>query len=533
MSRKDKRTFRREPTTPIEKSLPEKPAVRTSAKDTFENQLARLGWTTPNLLSATNYPITRITREYKLLNALYRNSWIAKRIINCIPEDMTKNWFSITAQLTPDQTDRVEKLAYRTKIQEKVLEALMWGRLYGGACAVILIEGHEEFLEEPLRFEDIMPNSFKGLMILDRWSGVYPAVEIINDVSDPDFGLPEYYEIRDVHSNIMQQKIHHTRIIRFMGRKLPFWEELAEIYWGASELEHVFDEIVKRDNTSWNLASLVFQCNLLVNKVSGFDQLTSTQDVEAQRDFYNMKAAQNQMRNNNGMMIIGENDDITAMQYTFTGLNDVYQSFMLDVSGACEIPMTKLFGRAPAGMNATGESDLQNYYDMISQQQNVVLKPKMIFLYKIMFMSEFGAIPKDLGLKFHPVRTSSDDQIADTVSKKVDAIVKAYDSNLITQRCAVSELHELSPTTNMFTGITDQNIADADDKYLQIGAMEQIFENSGPEKGPLGEKPINPIMAKLKGLIKPKGMTGNETSRLPSPEENRSRVQQSNPTIVV
>ena len=31
------------------------------------------------------------------------------------------------------------------------------------------------------------------------------------------------------------------------------------------------------------------------------------------------------------------------------------------MAGAAEIPVTKLFGRAPAGMNATGESDLANY----------------------------------------------------------------------------------------------------------------------------------------------------------------------------
>lgn len=37
--------------------------------------------------------------------------------------------------------------------------------------------------------------------------------------------------------------------------------------------------------------------------------------------------------------------------------------------------MTKLFGRAPAGMNATGESDLQNYYDYVDTLRESVLAP--------------------------------------------------------------------------------------------------------------------------------------------------------------
>ena len=55
--------------------------------------------------------------------------------------------------------------------------------------------------------------------------------------------------------------------------------------------------------------------------------------------------------------------------YSFTGLSDIYESFMMDMAGAAEIPATKLFGRSPQGFNSTGESDLRNYYDMIASLQ--------------------------------------------------------------------------------------------------------------------------------------------------------------------
>ena len=367
----------------------------------------------------------------------------------------------------------------------------------GGAAAVVMLEGHEDILDQPLHLDDVGPNSFKGLMVLDRWSGIFPGAELITDISEADFGLPEYYEIRNELSGKLMQRIHHSRVIRFSGRILPYWESIAEMHWGASEIEHLFDELAKRDNTSYNIASLVFQANCVVNKVNGFDQMSAMSDPDMMRDFYNAKSAQNQMRSNQGMMIMGEKDDIHALQYTFGGINDIYQSFMMDISGACEIPVTKLFGRSPAGMNATGESDMQMYYDLVAQQQNSYLLPKIEKLYPIIFVSEFGALPKDLGYKFNPVRSPSDQEMAELVGKKVSSICEAFDRNLITQRCAVKELHELSYTTNMFTSISDKNIEEAEDTYgagdemsgmgmmgmPEMGASENISGGEIPEAG--------------------------------------------------
>lgn len=474
------------------------------ALDTFMNQLARLGPIgSPNLSGGAAYPIQRLTRNYQLLNSLYRNQWLAKKIVNVIPQDMCKNWYSITAELTPAAQDRYDLLEAKYKIKEKILEGLYWGRLYGGAAAVIMIKGDEEKLLEPLELDEIMPNTFKGLLVLDRWAGIYPSTEIIMDVEDPDFGLPEFYRVNDLTTGNLMEEIHHTRIIRFEGRRLPYWEDLAELHWGASELEHVFDEMTKRDNTSWNIAGLVFQANLLVNKVAGLDQLSAMGDPEMQRDFYNLKQSQNQMRSNSSMMVIGEKDDLQAITYSFAGLKDISESQMLDVSGACDIPITRLFGRAPAGMNATGEADMQNYYDMIAAQQNSVLRPMIDQLLPIMFMSEFGKLPKDLGHKYNPIKTPSDEQMADLVKNKSDSIIMAYKENVITQRAAVTELHELSLTTNMFSSISDKNIADASDEYtdMSMGGM-------------MGGMPGMPAMPGAGGAAKPP--TGKPTAK-PTP----------------
>lgn len=449
----------------IEKAQKETVQRKANALDSFTNALSNLGVGTQSLMQATQYPITRLTRNYNLMNSLYRNSWIIKKVINTIPDDMTKNWFSISSEMTPDDMDRYNTLEKKTKIKSKIREGLYWARLYGGAAALMLIEGQEGMLSEPLDVDKVLPGSFHGIHILDRWSGVYPSLEIVTDITDPSFGLPKYYEVTSVNEGIIE-KVHHSRIIRLPGRKLPHYENEAEQLWGASEVEHIYDELVKRDNTSANISALIFQANLLVNKVEGLDQILAVGDIQGQNDLYNVKKAQNEMRNNNSMMVVGKEEGVEQMQYTFSGINDIYESFMLDLSGAADIPVTRLFGRSPAGMNATGESDMQMYYDMINQQQESYLRPILDQLLPVMFMSEFGMVPSDLDMKFNPVKSFSAKESADIVNTKVTAIVSVFEKGIINQKQALMELHEMSYTTDMFTSITDEDIEDASTDFV-------------------------------------------------------------------
>lgn len=448
---------------------------RTVSMDAFSNVLARLGAGTPNLLEGTEYPMTRLTQNFQLMNSLYRSHWIVRKVIDTIPEDMVKNWINITTQLEPDQIKRFDKLQRTTRIQRDILQGLKWGRLYGGAAAVIIIDGHEDILDQPLDYDMIMPGSFKGLIVGDRWSGITPGETLIEDVSSPDFGLPEYYEWNTDNFTV---RVHHSRILRFTGRELSYIEKCTEVGWGASEVEIIFDELKKRDNTSWNIAQLIFLANLRVLKMADLGELLAVGDEQAQKDLYNTVQAQNWLMSNMGMYILNQDDGFETHQYTFSGLNDIYESFMLDVAGAAEIPVTKLFGRSPAGFNATGESDSKNYYETVEQKQTAQLEPVLDKLLPIMFISEFGAVPDDLDYDFNPIGTPSESELSDIVDKKSNAIINVFNAGLISQKIALKELKEMSETTGMFTNITDEDIDKADDDTDSFGDMPQEEETS-------------------------------------------------------
>lgn len=438
---------------------------KTATMDAFQNALARLGAGTPNLLEATDYPMTRLTQNFQLLNSLYRSHWIIRKIIDCFPEDMCKNWITIKTQMEPDDIERFNKLQRKTRIKRDILQSLKWARLYGGAGAVIIIEGHEDMLDQPLDYDTIMPGSFKGLIPCDRWTGITPGAELITDVTSPDFGLPAYYEwVTDEFS----VKVHHSRVLRFTGREMPPLERYTEQQWGASEVELVFDELKKRDNTSFNIAQLVFLANLRVLKMADLGELLAVGDEQSQKELWDTVQAQNVLMSNSGMYIMNKDDDFQTHQYTFSGLNDIYESFMLDIAGAAEMPVTKIFGRSPQGMNATGDGDKDNYYDTVEQKQESQLTPALDKLLPIMFMSEFGAVPDDLDYGYNPVETPSEDELANIVDKKAHTIIDAYNAGLISQKIGMKELRQMSDGTGMFTNITDEDIENADSE-VEIG----------------------------------------------------------------
>lgn len=439
--------------------------MRLMTNDTFSNILARTGYGTPNLMEGTEYPLTRITNDYNLINSLYRNHWIIRKVVDTIPEDMTRNWIKLKSSIPPDKLQKVEKLWRTRRLKHQILHGLKWGRLYGGAAGIIMIDGHEDMLDQPLDYDDILPGTFKNLWIVDRWVGAYPSVEMVDDINDVEFGLPKYYEVTLEDKSV--QRIHHSRVVRFIGRRLPYWEQLAEVYWGESEVEIVYEELKKRDNTSWNIAQLIFLANIRVLKIEDFAELLATGDQQQQQDVYNVIRAQNWLMSNMGTQILGANDTFETHQYSFAGLNDIYQSFMLDISGATQIPVTRLFGRSPAGMDATGDADMDNYYDVVKQNQESFLMPVLDKLIPIMFVSELGEIPGDWDYKFNPIRTPDEKEVAELVEQKSSAIFNAVNAGIISQKTALIELKNLSDTTDMFSSITDKDIDQADDGSMQ------------------------------------------------------------------
>jgi phage-related protein (TIGR01555 family) len=249
-----------------------------------------------------------------------------------------------------------------------------------------------------------------------------------------------YYTVNLEMEELTSVRIHHPRILRFIGRELPHLEMVAESYWGASELEHIWDELQKRSATSANIAQLVFQANITTLKMGRFGEHMAYGSEHQKKGILQAIEQENRMRTSYGLQLLSAEDSMETHSYSFGGLSDIYEAFMMDMAGAAEIPATKLFGRSPQGMNSTGEADLRNYYDMIAQMQERNLRPALEKLLPVMAISCWGYAPEDMEIVFEPVMTTSPAERAELVQKLSTDVIQAFQAGLLTREQALEEL---------------------------------------------------------------------------------------------
>lgn len=438
-----------------------------SVQDAFSNPLFRLGWGSQSPLEATEYPLTRMTDNYALLNSLYRTNWVVQNVVGLMVDDMLREWYKLKGNITPEAQDALAKVERDTRIRDRLNEGLRWGRLYGGAAGLILVRGQED-LSKPLDLDMVYPGSFRGLYILDRWMGITATNGLVLEAGDP---VPEYYAITDAEGHTAA-RVHHSRVIRFTGRELPMVERMAEMYWGESEIEALYEEVVAHDNVSANMVALTFQANVNTMEVKGLEQLFGIGSGQAQRRFWNVMQAQSVLRSNFGTQLVEQGTKLTNTQYTFTGLQEVYESMCLNLCGASHYPMTKLFGRSPAGMDATGESDLKNYYDYVDSQREAKLRPALQKLLPVLAMSAWGFVPDDLDFSFPSLWTPTAMETAEITLKKAQAIRDTFQAGLIRADTAQKELKKLEEETGMFGNLADEEIAEnAGKTYQDVTAL--------------------------------------------------------------
>ena len=160
------------------------------ATDGFSNPVAHLGAASP-LMADWSFERSGLTQDRERLTAMYRECAIAKRIIDMPSEDMTRGWYTLTsAMLEEADLNKLKDLEAKHSIQQEIANAIRWARLYGGALAIMIIQGHEDYMHTPLKLGDLIPGSFKGLYVADLTQGIIPSPELEDDLDEPTTGCP-------------------------------------------------------------------------------------------------------------------------------------------------------------------------------------------------------------------------------------------------------------------------------------------------------------------------------------------------------
>lgn len=436
--------------------------------DSFQNFAAKVGIGTDNISSGGTYGFNPISRNRGLLEWMYRGSWICGKVVDCVADDMTRAGIEITGDLNPDDIDKIHQGMNHLAIWQGINSTAKWGRLYGAAIAVMLIDGQKP--DTPLRPETVGQGSFRGLLVLDRWMVQPNFSELVTELG-PDLGMPKFYETVVEGFAIPKMKIHYSRCLRIDGVDLPFWQKITENLSGMSVLERLYDRLIAFDSTTQGAAQLVYKAHLRTLTVKGLRNIIAA-GGKALDGLVGQVDMMRRYQSIEGISLIDGEDKFETHQYQFSGLDQVLLAFGQQLSGAADIPLVRLFGQSPAGLNATGDSDIRNYYDGINQQQEARMRRPMTTLLTVLSRSLGVQLPNGWGFEFNPLWQMTDKEKAEVADRMSTAVDRVEQSGIISPKTALKELKQSSRNTGIFSNITDEEIEAADDEPPAPSEME-------------------------------------------------------------
>jgi phage-related protein (TIGR01555 family) len=409
--------------------------------DSFRNLVANLG-TSRDKQGSGEYVLTTLTSE--VLSAIYRTSWMGRKVVDIPANDATRKWREWNAEA--DQIEAIENEEKRLHLQQKTRRALQKARLYGGAAIYFSIEGDDPAL--PLDPATVSEGSLSFITVLDRT--ILTPGEPETDPIAENFGKPMWYEVTSATGNI--QRIDPSRLVIFIGNEtlVESGSGTHELGWGDSVLQAAYEAVRNSDSIASNSASLVYEAKVDVLQIPDLANIMANPRTRELLETRVQLSAL--LKGNNGMLIVDGEEEYSQKHFNFNGLPEIGYQALQSVSGAADIPLTRFLGQSPGGLNSTGESDLKNYYDAVNSTQTLVLTPAMERLDEALVRSALGDYPEDITFTWSSLWQMTDDQKAD-ISVKSAQMIKAlaesglfFDEDLAEAAANVLVEHSILPS---------------------------------------------------------------------------------------
>lgn len=419
-------------------------AVRPHREDGYVNLLNKYGTKQDNS-EAYKFEREPVIPDMQL-TGLYEGNGLFSKIIDAPAEEALKHGFDLN--LKSDELNAfVEDALDDLEWEEKAATAIKWARLYGGALIVMLIDDGRG-LEEPVDWEHI--RSIDELRVYERsivqpdyaslYQQDYGGKGVGNRVSK--FGQPEYYYVSSIYGSF---KVHESRCLVFRNGVLPEQTSNATyLFWGMPEYVRIRRALRETVTAHTDSVKLLERSVQAIYSMKGLASLLTTDDGENQV-LKRLQLVDTSRGLLNSIAIDSEGEQYDFKTFQFSGVKDVIDATCNMLSALTNIPQTILFGRSPAGMNATGDSDFESYYNFVEKIQRLMLKRNLRTLLDVVFRAGIAsgdvAEEPDYKLEFKPLWSLSDTEQATVDQTKAQtALVKAQTAQ------AYVDMQALDPT---------------------------------------------------------------------------------------
>jgi len=290
-------------------------------------------------------------------------------------------------------------------VTEEVKQADVWGRLFGGAGVVIGTGGEPD---TPAMLGDDV-GFLRAVAKPDLWGQLWYA--------NP--ALQNYAKVAMYRMRVMQfggqvlgqqgepfEDVHESRIVPFYGIRTTDRQMFADKGWGKSVLHRVYAVLMKFESGFDSVLHTLLEQSVPRYKVKALLDLLASENGELLAKRFELI---NTAKSNYRAVILDQEEDFDRVEANLGPSSDVVDSAMVRVAGAAGMPVTLLFGRSPAGQNATGASDLENWNQQVASEQSLVLGPAIERIYNYLLAQADSPVKgvKNLRVNFPVVETLS------------------------------------------------------------------------------------------------------------------------------
>lgn len=396
---------------------------RKERKDGWKNLITGLGSARTAKNGFTHHVLTGVMTDNEL-DSLFYEDGLAARIVKLLPDDMFREgWSYLFPKLDKIQAaDNAEIYAgvmEELEVQQKIKDAMTWKRLYGGAAVLIsVIDGQTP--DKPLNPKRI--RAIEKLRVIERTEIEFENIIWQTDQLLPRYGQPVMYPVRfEIPEGKTSQtmNVHYSRIIELHGDKLPR-HSMAGVsaenrYWGISVLQRADDRLKSLGSSLGSIDQLLSELGVGKYKIKDLAQLLASADGE--QAIKRRVELTDFVKSTFRSMYLDNEEDFVRDNISFQGVPEILHILFMLISADTGYPMTRLFGMSPAGMNATGESDMNNYYDMVRSLQVSELQPVLLRLVRI--ISEWKGLEEPY-IEFRPLETMNEKERADLEKQNAD-----------------------------------------------------------------------------------------------------------------
>lgn len=340
------------------------------ALDGFKNFVTGLGVrgkdrTTANQVSATSF----LTPAE--LTSLYTGEGLSKVIVDMVANDCTRaGW-----EFLGDPEQRIKREMQRVGVAQAYNEALKWNRLYGGALTVINWDDGRP-LDQPFKQRTTNPYRIVSMRTYSSARIWLLATDFDQDPTSPRFERPLFFTVRKMYGAPF--RVHWTRCQEWIGEPVPdptgYGLDLYRRFWGFGIIQACFQE-VSDFGLGWSSVSNLFQEAVIGKfKMANLEELLAeNEESKILQRMENIALSKSVIKG----VLLGAEEEYTRDSLPFSGVAEVIDRMMMRVSAVARIPVSLLFGRGAAGMDATGEGDARLYYDNVLAEQHKHLEPKL------------------------------------------------------------------------------------------------------------------------------------------------------------